>query len=53
MRKLKELGVFSLERLFLREDMIQVYSMCTSLDIDNNEINKFFIVDHGGRSQGD
>ena len=42
--------MYSVERRFLREDMIQVFEIFKSLD--NVETNKFFIVDHGRETRG-
>lgn len=48
--RLKDLGMFSVERRFLRGDMIQVYKIFTS--IDNIEVNKFFIIDSRRETRG-
>ena len=48
--RLKELGMYSVERRFLRGGMIQVFKIFKS--VDNIETNKFFIVDHGRETRG-
>ena len=48
--RLKELGMYSVERRFVRGDMIQVFKIFKS--VDNIEINKFFVVDHGRETRG-
>lgn len=48
--RLKELGMYSVERRFLRGDMIQVFKIFKSFD--NIETNKFFTVDHGSVTRG-
>ena len=48
--RLKELGMFSVERRFLIEDMIKVHKIFVS--DSNTENKKYFIVIHGRETTG-
>ena len=48
--RLKDLGMFSLRRRYIRGDMIEVYKMFEGLD--DLDINEFFEVDEDDRTRG-
>lgn len=48
--RLVEFEMFSAKMPFFRGDMILVYKIFISLN--NTEINKFFILDHGRETRG-